>query len=67
MDEMGGWFTKGERRLRAVLEALDSGKPIARYDFGRYDIAENPDFYISKQAVERAMSRTKRHECAATR
>jgi len=58
--ELNIWFTKGERRLRAVLSALKSGKPKARYDFGSYDITMQPDFHISKAAVERAMQPSKR-------
>lgn len=53
-------FTKGERRLRAVLAVLKSGKPKARYDFGKYDITMDPDFHISIVAVERALRPSKR-------
>ena len=55
LSELDIWFTKGERRLRALQSALATGKPKARYDFGLYDIAMNPDFHISRAAVERAM------------
>jgi hypothetical protein len=53
--ELDIWFGKGERRLRALQSALASGQPKARYDFGSYDITMDPDFHISKAAVERAL------------
>ncbi len=54
MDELEVWFTKGERRLRAVLKALKSGN-AARYDFGSYDVTMQPDLHISMAAAQRAM------------
>ncbi len=65
MDELDVWFNKGERRLRAVLAVLKSGKLKARYDFGTYDMTMNPDFHISKVAVERAMKPANRRAAEA--
>ena len=64
MDELDVWFTKGERRLRAVLAALKSGRSRARYDFGSYDVTTQPDFHISKAVVELAMKPAKRQAAA---
>jgi len=60
MDELEVWFSKGERRFKALLAVLASGKPRMRYDFGTYDVTMQPDFHIPTPAVERAMSAAKR-------
>ena len=64
MAELDIWFTKGERRLRALQAALTSGKKKARYDFGLYDVTMQPDFHISKAAVELAMKPATRQVAA---
>jgi hypothetical protein len=60
MDELDIWFSKGERRLLALLAALKAGRSKARYDLGLYDLTMQPDFHFSKAAVELAMLTAKR-------
>lgn len=60
MNELDIWFTKGERRVRAVLAALKSGTSRALFDLGSCDLTMQPDLHFSRAAVEFAMQPSKR-------